>query len=107
MGSYSATLTVKLDKEKLEQAVQDADGLPPVLGDAVQKVLANANMLSSGFRTGIYHDHRTGETLGDTQPEYGGDVARKGRSMVGIVHPRNYAAMKDNYENNTMLKALR
>lgn len=107
MGSYSAKMTVKIDGRKLYEAVQDAEKLPPVLEDAVKKVTANANMLSSGFRTGIFHDHKTGETRGDTQPEYGGNVAKKGRTMVGIVHPENYAAMKDNYENNTMLKALR
>ena len=107
MASFSATMTVKLDGRKVAQAIQDADNLPDTLQGAVSQVVGNANALSSGFRTGIFHDHATGRTLGNTQPEYGGDVQRKGRSVVGIVHPRNYAAMKDNYENNTMLKSLR
>lgn len=106
-SSYKATITVKIDDEKLYEAVQNADGLPDTLEEAVQSVISNANASSAGYRTGIFHDHMTGEKRGDTQPVYGGDVARKGRSMVGIVHPMNYAAHKDNYENNTMLKALR
>jgi hypothetical protein len=43
--------------------------------------------------------------VGGTQPAYVGDVRMGRRGYVGIVHPGNYAAMKDNYENNTLLKA--
>ena len=62
--------------------------------------------MSAGFRTGIYHDHETGETLGNTQPRYEGDVGPDKRFVVGIVYPKNYAAMKDNHKNNTLLKSI-
>ena len=102
-----AKLEIYLDETKLFEAVQDAENLPQIIGEYTQRIEANANQMSSGFRTGIFHNHETGQTLGNTQPKYASDVKKKGRSIVGIVHVKNYAAMKDNYENNTLLKAVR
>lgn len=66
-----------------------------------------ANQLSAGFRTGIWHDHATGETRGNTQPNYGYTKAQTSTKYgsIAFVHPKNYSAMKDNYLHNTMLKA--
>lgn len=102
-----ADVEVEIDGAKLLAAIQDADRLPDVLQEQVQRIQGNANASSAWFRTGIFHDHVTGETRGDTQPVYSGNVKRKGRSMVGLVFTGNYAAQKDNYENNTLLKAAR
>ena len=102
-----ADVDVEIDASRLFVAIQDAESLPDVLGEYVQRISGNANAASAGFRTGIFHDHDTGETRGDTQPVYKGNVKRKGRSMVGLVYTGNYAAQKDNYENNTLLKSAR
>lgn len=102
-----ASVVIEIDDEKLYEAIQDADRLPDVLGEIASRITANANALGSSFRTGLFYDRSIGQRVGDTQPEYGGDVKRKGKAMVGIVHPMNYAAMKDNYEHNTLLKAAR
>ncbi len=99
-------ITVEIDDEKLREAIGDAPNLPDVLDDAVRQITRNANSLSAGYRTGIWHDPKTGERRGDTQPKYDGDVQRKRKGYVGIVHPKNYAAMKDNHEHNTLLKSL-
>lgn len=102
----ASKVTVSLDGKKLYEAVQESDGLPDAIQSVASRIASNANALGSSFRTGIFHDHETGETLGDTQPQYGYDVARKGRSIIGIVMPKNYAAMKDTHENNTLLKSI-
>lgn len=96
---------VVIDENKLKKACSEADGLETILLNATDAITARANNLSSGFRTGIWHDHDTGETKGDTPPIYEGDVIYGRKGYVGIVHPGNYSAMKDNYENNTLLKA--
>lgn len=100
MGSVE----VAINSGELEKAVKRAERLDMPLGEAVERITANANRLSSGFRTGVIH--RDGHAVGDTQPEYAGDVKRGKNGHVGLVHPANYAAMKDNYENNTLLKSV-
>ena len=109
MGSgFTCTTSCRviIDDGKLKQAIDDAPKLPARLEDAVQQITANANSLSSGYRTGIWHDPKTHEKRGNTQPKYVGDVKTKRHGPVGIVHPANYAAMKDNHEHNTLLKSL-
>lgn len=101
-----ADFEVEINQGKLREAVQDAEGLPTALGDAVSQIAGRANAIGSGYRTGIWHDHASGEKRGGTQPVYEGDVQRRGRSQVGIVHPGNYAAMKDNHLHNTLLKSI-
>lgn len=100
MGSVE----VVLHQDKIEKAVRNADKLEGSLEEVVKRIVDNANRLSSSFRTGIIH--RDGQTIGDTQPEYAGDVIWGKSGYIGLVHPKNYSAMKDNYENNTLLKSL-
>lgn len=69
------------------------------------EIAGRANSMSSGYRTGLYHRDHEPPAVGNTQPTYVGDVEEYGNSVVGIVHTGNYAAMKDNAENNTLLKA--
>ena len=98
---------IEIDGDKLYKAIQDADGLPDLLRREASRIAATANASSSGFRTGIFHVHGTDEVRGNTQPQYGSDVSKRGRTVVGLVMPKNYAAMKDNHEHNTLLKSIR
>lgn len=100
-----ANVEVVIDEAKLQKAVSEAEGLFGPLSEATSEITAKANAMGAGFRTGVWHDPKTGEKKGDTEPEYTGDVIYGRRGYVGIVHPANYAAMKDNYEHNTLLKA--
>lgn len=95
---------VQIDEQALRDAVSTADDVASVLGDAAARICEIANSMGAGFRTGIYHpDH--GQSVGDTQPDYAYDVRDGSRGPVGLVWTNNYAAMKDTYENNTLLKA--
>lgn len=99
-------VNVVLDKDAPEKIF----ALPQVKGALTKEAgeIANrANQLSSGFRTGIWHDHATGETRGNTKPVYGFTKAQASAryGSIAFVHPKNYSAMKDNYLHNTMLKA--
>ena len=71
-----------------------------------EQTAARANALSSGYRTGLYYRDHKKPPVGDTQPVYSHDVKTYGKGYpVGIVYTGNYAAMKDNHENNTLLKS--
>lgn len=97
-------VTIDIDDKALESLVdKTADGL---VTEVTQRIQSTAISMSAGFRTGIWHDHDTGETLGDTAPEYAYSTMDKGRGLVGLVYTGNYSAMKDNYENNTLLKSM-
>lgn len=72
---------------------------------ATDAIACKANAMSSGYRTGYYHPDHKSPGVGRTQPKYVSDVQVKTHSVVGIVYTGNYAAMKDNHENNTLLKA--
>lgn len=72
---------------------------------ATRRIWSAANAMSSGYRTGLYHRDHKSPAVGNTQPAYDGDVEVRRNAVVGIVHTGNYAAMKDNFENNTLLKA--
>lgn len=104
MGSVK--VNVVLDKDAPEKIFS----LPQVKGALTKEageIADRANQLSAGFRTGIWHDHATGETRGDTQPVYSFTKAQASQryGAIAFVHPRNYSAIKDNYMNNTLLKA--
>ena len=75
---------------------------------ATDSTAARANALSAGFRTGLYHRDHKSPAVGNTQPRYAsalGESKRKPAIPVGLVYTGNYAAMKDNALNNTLLKA--
>lgn len=97
-GSY-----VVIDREALKRAC--AEAAAPLVQSMTESGIADANASSAGFRTGIYHRNHRSPGVGNTQPRYAGDVIRMdGYWPVGIVHPANYAAMRDNMENNTLVK---
>lgn len=102
MGS---DLRIVINEKAAQRVINQMPSLEPKLLEITERIAGNANSLSAGYRTPIFHDHKTGETKGDTQPHYSGEVYKGKVGPIGIVHPKNYAAMKDNYLHNTMLKA--
>ena len=52
--------------------------------------------------------HINGKEVGGTQPRYVSEKAIETQGgSVSIVHPKNYAAMKDNHLHNTLLKSMK
>ena len=94
---------IVIDDKSVMSAINNSQGIKPALLSYGQRIANRANNLGAGYRTPKWHDHETGETKGGKQPEYGATLGN--RQVICIVHPENYAAMKDNYLHNTMLKA--
>ena len=101
-----ADVEFNVDDSKLRNLVNKGQGTFSLLAKVTDKVAANANAMSAGFRTGRYHRNHESPAVGGTQPEYGHDVRRFGRTTVGIVYTGNYSAMKDNHLHNTLMKSL-
>ena len=102
-----ASVTVKTDfGPGWKRAIYKTQEVADAVTEEAERIAARANSMSAGFRTGIFHDHATGETRGNTQPRYEAKPAqmREGKP-IGIVVTANYAAQKDTLENNTLLKA--
>ena len=91
-------------KDAMYQAVDDV--AYPIVRRAAELAEDRANDMSADFRTSKWHDHTTGETKGNTQPKYGSKTKFAAHYHHGIVYTENYAAMKDNKEHNTLLKAV-
>lgn len=102
-----ADVRFTIDRKKLEQLAFNSDGTFQLVSEATRDIASNANVISAGYRTPKWHDHDTGETKGGTQPKYAASPIRTRKGARGLVHPENYAAMKDNHEHNTLLKSLR
>ena len=97
-------LTLMFYDEALRSVI--ADAARPYVVAETSAVLSRANQMGSAFRTGIYHRNHKSPGVGNTQARYASDVRDFGGMPVGIVHPANYAAMRDMYENNTLVKAV-
>lgn len=102
-----ASVTVKVDisQQSLERAVNYAEGTKAALQAKTSAITSTANAMGAGFRTGLYHRNHQSPAVGNTQPNYAGDVRMERKGWTGIVYTGNYAAQKDNYQNNTLLKA--
>lgn len=98
-------LTIIIDEKALENAVSFSEGVQDVLQEKTDEIIDRANSMSAGFRTKRTYNYAEHKWVGNTQPRYGGDVQLRRRGYIGLVHPLNYAALKDSYENNTILKA--
>ena len=96
---------VDIDESKLSKAITEADGVKDALREKSRDMASSANSMSASFETEQTVNWATGEHVGGTRPEYGYDVKHTNNGYVGIVMPKNYAAMKDNCEHNTLLKA--
>lgn len=105
MGS-AVKVTVKMSPD-YERILKSQPGVGGAVTERASQVSSNANALGAGFRTGYYHPEHKSPAVGGTAPVYGYEQAEKSTKYgyVSTVHPLNYAAMKDNYENNTLLKA--
>lgn len=101
----SVSMRVVIDEGALEHAVNFAPGTRTALAGKTDQIMGNANSMGAGFRTGLYHRDHKSPAVGGTQPVYSGDVELRNKGYVGIVYTANYAAQKDNYEHNTLLKA--
>lgn len=99
-------LTIKWDEEGLKRAIGHSGEIQSKITEMTDQRIQKANSLSSGFKTGRYYDRDEGKLKGETPAKYGGGVEKMGRYQwpYGLIHPLNYAAMKDNYVNNTLLK---
>lgn len=106
MASLSVRVgRVVLDEEKLRKAATEGQGVADALESEARAIAGRANRLSSGFRTQETTVYATGEHVGGTQPDYGSMAPTSIKNPHALVYTGNYAAMKDNYENNTLLKA--
>lgn len=102
----SSGLDIRWDTSALGRAAALCDETRDGLEEAVAKITGRANALCEGYVTKEFYNREAHELRGNTQAQYGGDVRMERNSYVGIVHPVNYSAMKDNTENNTLLKSI-
>lgn len=101
-----AKVSVRWNMAALGRCVGRAPETVEAVTRATEGIKSSANAMGAGFRTGLYHRDHKSPAVGNTQPVYDGDVRQTSKSVVGIVHTGNYAAMRDNHENNTLLKAV-
>lgn len=73
---------------------------------ATRVIHGTASALSADFRTGKFHPDHKSPGVGDTPASYEGNVQVLRNSVVGLVYTANYAAQKDNAQNNTLLKSI-
>lgn len=90
-----------------EKIIKEQQGVGEAVTQRASEIDGMANALGAGFRTGFYHRDHQSPAVGGTAPVYGHETAEKSQKYgwVATVHPLNYAAMKDTYQNNTLLKA--
>lgn len=97
---------VQWDTAALGRVIGKSPEVVAEVDAATRRIHAQANALGAGFRTGLYHRDHQSPAVGDTPAAYGGDVSILRESVVGIVYTGNYAAQRDNAENNTLLKSI-
>ena len=97
---------VEIRATDLARACCLADGTGEQVTEITDRIANAASNMSAGYTSGRWHDHETGETRGPTAAQYGRNVEKGDYSYRGIVYTANYAAQKDNHENNTLLKAV-
>ncbi len=96
--------SIRWDDAALRRVIGEA--ARPDVEAKTREIESAANAMGSGFRTGLYHRDHKSPAVGDTPASYAGDVRDFRGIPVGIVHTGNYAAMRDNAENNTLLKSI-
>ena len=101
-----STITVEIDEAALKDAANRDEVVLATLEQMTSEICSRANAYGASFETERTVVWATKEHVGGTQPEYGYNV-RKGDMPIGLVMPKNYAAMKDNHLHNTLLKASR
>lgn len=118
----SVSMKVDISQQALERAVNFSTGTRTALARESNAIAARANGMATE-KTGIWHEtganHTPGKTggtwhdhggnyktVGDQEARYGTKPVIIGKDgYIGIVYTANYAAIKDNHKNNTLLKA--
>ena len=101
-----ADVEFHIDKEKLWRLICKQDATYQTIRSTTDAVANEANALSAGYRTGKYYRDHKAPAVGGTQPVYMSNTRRNPTVPVGIAYTGNYAAKKDNYAHNTLLKAM-
>lgn len=101
-----AKTEIRWDMARLGRFCAKAPETVEAIGVAVSRTAATATSMSSGNVTGSYHRDHKSPHVGGTAPSYGSDTRVFRESAVGLAYTANYSAMKDNAQNNTLLKAL-
>ena len=100
----SIHVNVELDPnapEKIFRLPQCKDALTK----EAQAIAAKATNMGASFKTQEW-TRKDGTTVGGKSPRYIAKPARNSKyGSIALVVTGNYAAMKDNYEHNTLLKA--
>lgn len=105
MAESYGIVEIEWDMDALKRAADQDEAVMQALESKTAEIADAANSLGSSFQTEESVRWATGERVGGTSPEYGHDVKVGSKGPVGIVMTKNYAAMKDAYLNNTLLKA--
>ena len=104
MGSVKVRVVMAPDWEK---RVYGLPKLKSALTEEANATAGRANAMSAGFRTMRYTSSKTKQKVGGKQAVYKALPARMFNGYpVALVTEGNYAAMKDNYDHNTLLKSL-
>lgn len=92
--------------EKAVEKFKGTEGMRGLVESAAANIANTANDMGAGFVTARFYDRDKQELKGGKTPIF----ATKGRmsrgAWVSLVYEENYAAIKHNYENNTLLKAM-
>ena len=101
-------LEISWNMSALNKAVGESAEVRAGIDRLTKRCELNANANAAGFKTGRYYDRAEGRLKGETTAKYTYDIESNGPDKwpVGLVYPANYAAMMDNYKNNTLLKAV-
>ena len=101
-------LDIHWDKQGLEKAVGESQEIESDITLMTNQRIAQANSIGAATKTGYFYDRSVGKRKGGTVARYVGDVEKTGKNKwpIGIVHPANYAAMLDDFENNTLVKVM-
>lgn len=118
----SASARVEWDMDALQRAAARSDEVRGALVEATDRIVATANAMGSGTRSGghdykakgtgtprrgqgwLEHDRSPAAVTGPAA-EYAGNVRMFHDGYMGIVYTANYSAQLDNHRNNTLLKA--
>ena len=118
----SASARVEWDMDALQRAAARSDETRGALVEATDRIVATANAMGSGTRSGghgykakgtgtprkgqgwLEHENSPAPVTGPAA-EYAGNVRMFHDGYMGIVYTANYSAKLDNHRNNTLLKA--
>lgn len=101
-----ADVQIQWDMAKLGRFCAMAPETFDAIDAAVKRTAATADSMSAGNVTGSYHRDHKSPHVGGTAPVYGSNTQLMDNSAVGIAYTGNYAAKKDNLQNNTLFSAL-